>query len=56
MTLTFAQIREEVKYTAKHIGLNLISIPWVTATIYWLSSLLPVSSGTIVGLPASHSP
>lgn len=34
MKLTFTQLREEVKYTAKHIGLNLISIPWVTATIY----------------------
>ncbi|NJE53894.1 hypothetical protein [Thermococcus sp. 21S9] len=50
MALTLTQLREEVKYTAKQVGLNLISIPWVTATIYWLSSWFPVSSGTIVGL------
>jgi len=50
MTPTLTQLRKEVKYTAKHIGLNLISIPWVTATIYWLSGWFPVSSGTIVGL------
>ena len=50
MTPTLTQLREEIKYTAKHIGLNLIFIPWVTATIYSLSSLFPVSSGTIVGL------
>jgi len=50
MRLTWSQLREEVKYTAKHIGFNVISIPWVTAVIYWMASWIPVSSGTIVGL------
>ncbi len=50
MKLARAQLWEEVKYTAKHIGLNLISIPWLTATVYWLSSWAPVSGETIVGI------
>ncbi len=50
MKLTQAQLWEEVKYTAKHIGLNIISIPWLTATVYWLSSWVPVSGETIVGI------
>jgi|GEM_PF-1656339 ABC-type Na+ efflux pump permease subunit len=50
MKLTWAQLREEVKYTAKQIGFNLIWIPWTTAVIYWLSGWTPVSSETIVAL------
>lgn len=50
MELTWDQLREEVKYTAKQIGLNIIWIPWTTAVVYWMASWMSVSSGTIVGI------
>lgn len=50
MELTWGQLREEVKYTAKQIGLNVIWIPWTTAVVYWMASWMSVSSGTIVGI------
>ncbi len=50
MKLARAQLREEIKYTAKQLGFNVIWIPWTTAVIYWLAGWNPVSSGTIVGI------
>ncbi|WP_456366751.1 hypothetical protein [Thermococcus sp.] len=50
MKLARAQLHEEIKYTAKQLGFNVIWIPWTTAVIYWLAGWNPVSSGTIVGI------
>ncbi len=50
MKLTWVQFWEEVKYTAKQLGFNVIWIPWMTAVIYWLAGWNPVSSETIVGI------
>ena len=50
MKLARAQLREEIKYTAKQLGFNVIWIPWTTAVIYWLAGWNPVSGSTIVGI------
>ncbi|QDA31792.1 hypothetical protein FH039_09540 [Thermococcus indicus] len=49
MSIIFTQLHEEIKYTAKQIGLNLISIPWLMAVIYLFTSWTPLSSAAIVG-------
>ncbi len=49
MKLKWIQVWEEVKYTAKGMGLNMIWIPWITAVLYWMVSLNPISSYGIVG-------
>jgi len=49
MALTLTQLREEIKYTSKQIGFNLIWIPWLVAIIYMLTSWTPLPSDAIVG-------
>jgi len=49
MRFTFPQLIEEVKYTAKQIGFNLISIPWIVAVVYMFTSWTPLPSNTVVG-------
>ncbi len=49
MALTFTQLREEVKYTAKQVGFNLVWIPWLVAVIYMFASWTLLPSGVIVG-------
>ncbi len=49
MKVTLPQLCEEVKYTAKQIGLNVISIPWLMAVIYLFTSWTPLSSDALVG-------
>ena len=49
MKAKWCQLREEVKYTAKEMELNMIWIPWITAVLYWMVSLNPISSDGIVG-------
>ncbi len=49
MKVTLPQLREEARYTAKQIGLNLVSIPWLMAVIYLFTSWTPLPGGAIVG-------
>ncbi len=49
MRLKWGQVWEEVGYSAKQMGLNVIWIPWITAVLYWIVSWSPISSGAVVG-------
>ncbi|NJE47486.1 hypothetical protein E3E35_08775 [Thermococcus sp. GR7] len=49
MGLTWTQLPEEIKYTAKQIGFYLIGIPFVVAVIYMFTSWTPLPSDAIVG-------
>ncbi|WP_258084223.1 hypothetical protein [Thermococcus thermotolerans] len=49
MKPTRTQILEELTYTAKHIGINLLLIPFMTAVLYWMASLNPIPSDKVIG-------
>jgi len=54
MGLIWTQLPEEIKYTAKHIGLVVLVVPLTAAVIYLFTSWTPLPSGAIV-LQASPS-
>ncbi|AIU70898.1 hypothetical protein TEU_11495 [Thermococcus eurythermalis] len=49
MGLTWTQLPEEIKYTAKQFGFYLIGIPSVVAVVYMFASWTPLPSDAIVG-------
>ena len=47
--VTPAQILEELRYTAMHLGINIFLIPFMAAVLYWMASLNPLSGDEVVG-------
>lgn len=50
MRVTKTQVIEELTYTTKQIGLNSLSIPFLTALLYLMASWNPISSDAVVGI------
>ncbi|WP_048150071.1 ABC-2 transporter permease [Palaeococcus ferrophilus] len=49
MSALKTQILEELRYLTRHLGLNFVLIPFMTAVLYWMASLNPIPAEQVIG-------